>query len=738
MINFIKKKLLLLLLLIFLMPQLFGQNSLNDLNYKKYWWYRYRLVNDFLVIGDCQGCSLPMAQRAAPKVSNNSLIIDARWGDNTINLGHYISVLATEYELLKRAGQPTDPTVRELYYAIQAVNRLDKNAEAGINCRGCYPLVPSSTDMNGFFIKDDVYSDFLEDHQSLKIGLVTGKPVHDVRSDFSNAGTTDLESQDQIWPIFMGLALVTKYVDDWVSYNGVNLKLAGINTATRILGRIKDHTWRIKNPVTETFISDDDGGNVLQFAYGASEAACFIRNGNLTLNFGVPLHTCDDYILDPAVKTTADIWNAYGKGIGNALLLFADEDWKILYLAAIGNSWWNDVNPFFPNPVETLAIILNPYYLINPAQGATALANQLLPVPPVNQTSVELGARAFAEHYEHLALLRQDLHGGSNPISVVTYNNLINSAPCEGPWCYNYPSNTALSPSGSAAYEWSTSSRLTKPDERGGEGHAFNNYGEYNGLDYMLYYNLFALSQGTTGPGVSYSNYINKAVTISFPHTELEITVGIPSHTAYIEAFNSIEANNIVNSNAAAIYRGGKEVHLSPGFHAIAGSQFHAYVDPFHCAAGGEYRAAAVNNDSSSDNNMQSAVAYAGPTTFAKHTPEKTQPIEEKSETTTLISQSKTTVSPEQKTISPTVSTVKESKVQILPNPNNGSFEVIISNKEIINVKLTVLNIVGNPILEQQLNGPITRVDISNNAKGIYYVKIEDENGIKMEKIIYQ
>ena len=30
---------------------------------RKYWYYRYRLLNDFLLEGDCQGCSIPAAER---------------------------------------------------------------------------------------------------------------------------------------------------------------------------------------------------------------------------------------------------------------------------------------------------------------------------------------------------------------------------------------------------------------------------------------------------------------------------------------------------------------------------------------------------------------------------------------------------------------------------------------------------------------------------------------------------
>ena len=82
-------------------------------NLKKYWYYHYRMLNDFMVKGDCQGCSEIMNEREHKKkddpVSTPQEI--ATWGDQTINLGEYIAVLATEYKLLKLNNQPTDTPV---------------------------------------------------------------------------------------------------------------------------------------------------------------------------------------------------------------------------------------------------------------------------------------------------------------------------------------------------------------------------------------------------------------------------------------------------------------------------------------------------------------------------------------------------------------------------------------------------------------------------------------------------
>ena len=61
-------------------------------NLRKYWYYRYRLINDFVKIGSNRGESIPARIRTGTKFGAGEL----KWGDATITLGEYISVLATE------------------------------------------------------------------------------------------------------------------------------------------------------------------------------------------------------------------------------------------------------------------------------------------------------------------------------------------------------------------------------------------------------------------------------------------------------------------------------------------------------------------------------------------------------------------------------------------------------------------------------------------------------------------
>ena len=98
--------------------------------------------------------------------TNKGYFLD--WSDNTINLGWYISVLATENNLLVSSGQDATNNTKELYYAIKAFNRLDGKAEPywrkyyhKLSNRTGTEVVGGIDEPNGFFIMDDVRNNFL-------------------------------------------------------------------------------------------------------------------------------------------------------------------------------------------------------------------------------------------------------------------------------------------------------------------------------------------------------------------------------------------------------------------------------------------------------------------------------------------------------------------------------------------------------------------------------------------------
>ncbi|MFM9984465.1 MAG: hypothetical protein ACKVOK_04485 [Flavobacteriales bacterium] len=126
-------------------------------NQDKYWKYREMLKNKFVKIGSEPGASIPMACRipgyaygSTPDPTGTQL----QWKDATITLGYYWIVLATEYKLLSENSQDVQPTLNELYYAMHAFNRVDMTAEGYLG--GDPTAVANPSDLNGFFIRDDV------------------------------------------------------------------------------------------------------------------------------------------------------------------------------------------------------------------------------------------------------------------------------------------------------------------------------------------------------------------------------------------------------------------------------------------------------------------------------------------------------------------------------------------------------------------------------------------------------
>ena len=133
-----------------------NSENLNDNNNMlvRYWYYRWRLQNDFLIMGENPGYSIPAEDR------EGAYRRCLRWGDGTIWLGNYIIMLATENALLRYSNRYYDllKNERELYYAMEAFNRLDEQGDtyydAGQSNAGNGTPMPACK--NGFFLRDDV------------------------------------------------------------------------------------------------------------------------------------------------------------------------------------------------------------------------------------------------------------------------------------------------------------------------------------------------------------------------------------------------------------------------------------------------------------------------------------------------------------------------------------------------------------------------------------------------------
>ena len=156
---------LIILYLIILPASFFAQDQ--QTNLEKYWRYRDRLRNNFVVVDpnvEMPGVNIPIAEvwLSCPKDANDPpgeyRFIGT--GDFNVEFNHYISILATEYRLLSNNGQDVTTTVTELLYAMLAFERIDAYAEMqyrkALNMQDKY----LNGDINGFFLRGDQSTKF--------------------------------------------------------------------------------------------------------------------------------------------------------------------------------------------------------------------------------------------------------------------------------------------------------------------------------------------------------------------------------------------------------------------------------------------------------------------------------------------------------------------------------------------------------------------------------------------------
>lgn len=453
------------LLLMQMLPfQLLGQTP--ELNEQKYWEYREKLRNDFMIgIGPDMGMSIPANVR-------DTVSGTLQWTDCTMAHGEYLGILAMEYKILEENLQPTDQTVKELFYALWALNRLDYRAEA------YFGGTPS---LNGFFMRDDISEDSLNMEVVLE-HLNQGLPEHKITnldSDYMDEiPENNEESLDQAILLISGLGLVIRCVPEEVVYFEdksvkefqdfeTSLSVEAANIINRIVNYMKEgdsvtvhlditdpnlygiegEKWDfiIKNPVTYEEVLRGPNAYFLSKGFTASKY-------HLTGMESLTTDTLSDTLTRSIFLLLEDN------------ILPNDQDFKAINLEAMANYWPEGL------------------------QEDTAFTDYNARI---------LGPRSKNPSYEWIPMLHQLMFGGENnylmsqvPPDTTFYNDpagyygyLIDIAPPEGPYNYgngNYPN-----------YEWSSTSRTIQPARRGEMMNGFP--GNYDGLDYMLYYNMYTL-----------------------------------------------------------------------------------------------------------------------------------------------------------------------------------------------------------------------------------------------------
>ncbi len=81
-------------------------------------------------------------------------------------------------------------------------------------------------------------------------------------------------------------------------------------------------------------------------------------------------------------------------------------------------------------------------------------------------------------------------------------------------------------------------------------------------------------------------------------------------------------------------------------------------------------------------------------------------------------------------------------QLAIYPNPSRDIFNISFTSEEIQNLEVRILNILGEELINENLEqfiGEYTKqINLSNNAKGIYFLEIETNDGVINKKLILQ
>jgi hypothetical protein len=79
--------------------------------------------------------------------------------------------------------------------------------------------------------------------------------------------------------------------------------------------------------------------------------------------------------------------------------------------------------------------------------------------------------------------------------------------------------------------------------------------------------------------------------------------------------------------------------------------------------------------------------------------------------------------------------TVHDNPVSIYPNPSNGKFEINLKSDYNNSSEIKIYDIIGKEIYFSKGSQFPLQIDLTDQPKGIYFIKIKSENRIFSEKI---
>lgn len=518
--------------------------------HNKYWYYRHRLLEEFVITGEapssCTPSGLSIPALNAEYWCGNNTKLNLNWTDNPVRgLGYYIGVLATELKLLYLYGQPYTNTQQELYYAMKAYERLDYNCE----CKFPFPLIESPGMTNGLFCRDDVPRDFMANsggHADFRIANNYADSISSIYKKYQmnveDSGKSALEetyypSGEELSGLLTGFALIVIALADCpasvVIYNNYRFIDNAILNTQRFMDYVRADGWegRLTNDLVYKF-----GADLLSEmnAYGWAKAADFICDPNRTYAVSLTINPDRHYGADfPYITPLDEIFygllglpfngiNIISKLCDGTLshdmlmdyqkfcwMLRGDPDSHFLGVQNIGQHlndfilYGTDVPIFLPEILNVSCDYqVNKYichkrgniqYAISPYAFA-AIGNSWKDVYNNDNdiTFESLVSYTTEDHWEYYPLLNLYLHNKVKDANILRRNmvNYLITAPCQGPlYLPLYSPVDSGVPGWRSGFRWNDSSPNGWDADSCQRAHGR----KFPGLDYMLAYNLLWL-----------------------------------------------------------------------------------------------------------------------------------------------------------------------------------------------------------------------------------------------------
>jgi hypothetical protein len=483
-----------------------------------------------------------------------------------------------------------------------------------------------------------------------------------------------IESQDQAIGLMFGMSFIKEMVNENVSILGEKLVAKAAETTNRIMNILQANSpadWCIKDPYGDKVCR---GPRTLYYSYALAKIGNFITGKNYQNPFslGIGLRCWN------VIKYNLHVSPGEYFSLAEILLpLYPDCNWQ----------WENDNIPH-TNTNENM--MLKQYSIIGQSVDHNDIAiNSYMLKKDIYDLAYAALHNCEAKgpgHFNNIGIFEPDYTQAE--LKAYWENQILGTAPCKGPCFDNHEGVYSDSDCSDPVEGWWSDCRWAQhlPPEDNSES-----WGEYNGLDYMLAYNLYRLVFDKWGYIKMSGVFVQPLETTTSPNT--------------IVSPNKITSKTTIQANGANIvkYIAGKEIDLLPGFNTQDNAFFEAYTE----------------NSLQCDQNKLSETKQFNVYDILPYQVIE-NPVEKKEE-------------------SPNEILNEENYFEVYPNPCTDKINIFISNSNDQKYSVQIINATGMVVWQKNnITFPSPEFDINGISSGIYYIKLFNQTSNFTKKIIIQ